>query len=627
VTVVSGLLRCLASLAIVVLAASVAPASVLAVSGTDTLSTIAGTSPGYSGDGGQATSARLDGPWGVAVDAAGSVYVADENNHRIRKISPAGVITTVAGTGVSGYSGEGGQATSAQLNHPLDVEVDASGNVFVADFLNHRVRRISTAGIITTVAGTVNGYAGDGGPATAARLSFPRGIALDADGNLLIADSGNARIRRVDSNATITTVAGSGLTGLSGDGGMAGAAELSDPYDVATDKAGNFYVADLGNHKVRKVDADGVITTLAGTGVAGFSGDGQAVTTSLNGPVRVAADTAGNVYVADSNNLRIRKVTPGGIMVTIAGTDVGGNSGDGGQAMAAQLNTPTGLEVRADGSLVFADFWNGRVRVIRNAPPSAAFGTALRVGELWLPVAFDASGSSDSNGSIASYEWEFGDGQNGTGQRVGHTYPNVGTFLATLTVTDELGATASTTRRVNINAAPSPVPVPAPAQQAPPAAPSPTASCGRRAATIVGSAGSDVLVGTAGVDVIAGLGGDDVLRGRGGNDILCGGRGNDRLGGGPGHDRLYGGEGSDQLSGEAGSDQLSGGAGSDWLGGGAGSDRLSGGAGSDWLGGGAGSDWLSGGAGSDWLGGGAGSDRLSGGRGHDRLDRAAGRRA
>jgi len=601
------------ALLVVALAASVAPASALAVSGTDTLSTIAGISPGYSGDGGQATSARLDGPDGVAVDAAGSVYVADDNNHRVRKISPAGVITTVAGTGLNGYSGEG-QATSARLNRPLDVEVDAVGNVFVVDHLNHRVRKISPAGVITTVAGTgLNGNTGDGGPATAAQLSYPRGVALDADGNLLIADAGNHRIRRVDSSGTITTVAGSGLAGSSGDGGPATVAELRDPYDVATDDAGNLYVADTGNHKVRKVDVNGVITTFAGTGVAGFSGDGQAVAAHLNEPVRVAVDAAGDVYIADSNNLRIRKVTPGGVMTTVAGTGVAGSSGDGGQAAAAQLNEPAGLDVRSDGSLVFTDFWNGRVRAIQNARPTAAFDATPSGGESSLAVALDASGSSDSNGSIAGYEWEFGDGRTDTGKWVSHTYPNAGTFLARLTVTDELGATSTTTRSITVSSPAPPAPAPAPAQQAPaPPVPAPAAaprlpvSCGIRTATIVGTEGSDVLVGTAGVDVIVALGGDDVLRGLGGNDILCGGQG---------RDWLDGGRGGDWLSGGSGSDQLSGGRGGDWLSGGHGDDRLSGGLGGDWLSGDQDSDQLSGGPGRDWL---------RGGRGKDRLNRATG---
>ncbi|MGI8781233.1 MAG: NHL repeat-containing protein [Solirubrobacteraceae bacterium] len=348
------------SLLVVALAASVVPASAPAVSGTDTLFTIAGTSPGYSGEGGQATSAQLNAPYGVAVDAAGGVYVADENNHRVRRISPGGIIDSVAGTGAGGYSGDGGQATSAQLSRPRDVEVDASGNVFVADSFNHRIRKISSTGVITTVAGTgVSGYAGDGGPATAARLSFPRGIALDADGNLLIADRTNARIRRVDANGTITTVAGTGLAGSSGDGGPATAAALDFPSDVAIDNAGNFYVADMGNDKIRKIDANGVITTIAGTGVSGFSADGRpAVAARLDDPVRVAVDAAANLYIADFSNHRIRKVTPAGVITTVAGTGVAGSSGDGGQATSAQVNLPTGLDVRSDGSLVFTDLAN-----------------------------------------------------------------------------------------------------------------------------------------------------------------------------------------------------------------------------------------------------------------------------
>jgi len=589
VTVRARPLRWLVTPFVVAIAAGIAPTGALAVSGTDTIVTIAGINPGYSGEGGQATSARLDGPYGVAADSAGSVYVADAFNHRIRRITSGGIIDSVGGAGMGGYAGDGGLATSAQLNYPLDVDVDASGNIFVADDGNHRIREVSRTGVITTVAGTgVNGYSVDHGPAASARLSYPRGVALDAKGNLLIADLGNDRIRRVDANGTIATIAGSGLRGSSGDGGPAGAAELNGPYDVVADDDGNLYIADTQNHRIRKVDANGVITTIAGTGAAGFSGDGgQAIAAQLDDPRRVAVDAAGNVYVADSDNHRIRKVTPGGVITTVAGTGVAGLSGDGGQAASAQLDAPTGLAIRSDGSLVLTDYANGRVRLIQNALPTAAFDTTPTSDGSPLAVTFDASTSSDANGSIAGFEWEFGDGEIATGETVSHTYRNTGAFIVKLTVTDELGATSSTIRIATASAPPPPVAAPAPAP-APAQAPMATASCAIRAATIVGTEGSDVLVGTPGVDIIAGLGGDDVLRGRGGNDILCGGRGDDRLGGGPGRDWLEGDQGR------------------------------------DWLDGGRGGDWLSGGSGSDRLSGGLGLDRLSGGHGNDRLERQAG---
>jgi len=615
----------------VALAVGFAPASALAVSGTDTIVTIAGTFGGYSGDGGQATSAQLSGPFGVAVDAAGGVYVADEFNNRIRTVTPGGIIDRLGGTGVAGYSGDGGPATLAQLNLPTDVEVDASGNVFVADFANHRIRKISPTGLITTVAGTgVDGYSVDQGPATSARLSAPIGVGLDADGNLLIADNNNARVRRVDSNGVITTVVGSGLTGAAGDGGPATAAELNHPFDVTTDDAGNLYLADAFNHKIRKVDVDGVITTIAGTGVAGFSGDGgQAMLASLNEPARVAVDVAGNVYIADTNNHRIRRVSPGGVITTVAGTGVAGISGDGGQAAAAQINRPAGLAVRSDGGLLFTDS-NHRIRLIQNPHPTASFETTPASGESPLAVTFDASGSSDSNGSIASYEWEFGDGRTASDRTVTHTYRTPGWFIAKLTVTDELGADASTTKIITASA-PSP---PAPQQGAatPPRAPLSRSRCGIRTATIVGTKGSDVLVGTPSADIIVGRGGDDLLRGRGGEDILCGGLGNDQLrggrgadwlDGGPGHDWLYGQRGGDWLNGGSQSDRLAGGPGIDWLAGGRGRDRLDGGSGGDWLKGGAGLDRLVGAAGRDWLNGGRGRDQVSQSRrrARPRLDR------
>jgi uncharacterized protein (TIGR03437 family) len=340
------------------------------VSPAGIISTVAGNGQqGYSGDGGPATSASLQGPWGVAVDAAGNLYIADQFNDRIRRVSPSGIISTVAGNGQRGYSGDGGPATSAALSYPAHVAVDAAGNLFIADQENHRIRKVSAAGIISTVAG--NGaykFSGDGGPATAASLNGPRGVAVDAAGNMHIAGDGNQRIRRVTPAGGITTVAGNGSGGFSGDGGPATSASLSDPFGVAVDAAGNLYIADTSNYRVRKVSPSGIISTVAGNGVEGFSGDGgPATSASLSDPFGVAVDAAGDLYIAHPYHHRVRKVSPSGIITTVAGNGSGGFSGDGGPAAAASLNEPLGVAVDAAGNLYIADRNNYRVRKVSSS--------------------------------------------------------------------------------------------------------------------------------------------------------------------------------------------------------------------------------------------------------------------
>ena len=279
--------------------------------------------PGYSGDGGPATSAQLNSPQGVAVDASGNFFIADTGNNRIRRVDAAtGIITTVAGNGVGGYSGDGGPATSASLNQPNGVAVDSSGNLFIADTGNHRIRRVdAVTGTITTVAGNgTQGFSGDGGAATSAELNFPYGVAVDGSGNLFIADTGNNRIRRVDAaTSVISTVAGDGTTGLSGDGGPAISASLNSPYGVGVDGSGNLFIADTQNNLIRMVDASsGEITTVAGGG--NNVEFGPATDANLAGPQGLGVDATGNFLIADTENNRVSRVdASSGTIVAIAG--------------------------------------------------------------------------------------------------------------------------------------------------------------------------------------------------------------------------------------------------------------------------------------------------------------------
>ena len=327
------------------------------------IDTLAG---GFAGDGGPAVAARLNLPYDVAVDSSGNLYITDRNNHRIRKVDSTGTITTIAGTGKDGFSGDGGPATQAQLNFPTGVAVDGEGNLYIADAPNDRIRKVDSIGTITTIAGTgEQGFSGDGGPATQAQLDHPRAVAVDGEGNLYIADRNNNRIRRVDSTGTITTIAGTGERRFGGDGGPAIRAQLDAPSGVAVDGAGNLYIADASNHRIRKVDSIGTITTIAGTGEQGFGGNGGSASQAhLFFPTGVAVDGEGNLYIADVGNHRIRKVDSTGTITTIAGTGERGFSGDDGPAIQAQLDDPTGVAVDGAGNLYIADASNHRIRLL-----------------------------------------------------------------------------------------------------------------------------------------------------------------------------------------------------------------------------------------------------------------------
>jgi hypothetical protein len=374
----------------------------LAQSGyTGIIGTVAGSgTPGSSGDGGLATAAQLNRPTGVAVDSLGNFYFADYSNFRIRKVSAAGVISTVAGNGTAGFSGDGGLATAAQLDRAIDVAVDSLGNLYIADSNNNRIRKVSATGIISTVAGSgTAGFNGDGGLATAAQLNGPVDVAVDALGNLYVADANNNRIRKVSAAGIISTVAGNGTAGFGGDGGLATAAQLNGPQFGAVDALGNLYIADFGNKRIRKVSAAGIISTVAGNGTTGFSGDGGLATAAqLDRPQCVAIDAAGTLYIADFGNNRVRKVTPAGIISTVAG---GGSSGlgDGSLATAAQLNGPAGVALDSAGSLYIGDYLNNRIRKVSDL--ALYFAQLVVGGGYSTSFSFTNTGSTAQSGNLA----------------------------------------------------------------------------------------------------------------------------------------------------------------------------------------------------------------------------------
>jgi sugar lactone lactonase YvrE len=330
------------------------------------ISTVAGNGTQDWGDGGLATSARLYDPTGVAVDSGGNLYISEFNLNRIRKVTPSGTISTVAGDGKQGYRGDGGLATSAELCFPSGVAVDSGGNLYIADRGTNRIRKVTPSGTISTVAGNGNGgYSGDGGLATSAELYAPSGVAVDSGGNLYIAAPVANRIRKVTPSGTISTVAGNGIQGYSGDGGLATSAELYAPWGVAVDSGGNLYIADSGNERIRKVAPSGTISTVAGNGTLDYSGDGGLATSAeLYQPYGVAVDSGGNLYIADSGNERIRKVAPSGTISTVAGNGTQGYSGDGGLATSAELSYPYGVAVDSGGNLYIADTGNDRIRMV-----------------------------------------------------------------------------------------------------------------------------------------------------------------------------------------------------------------------------------------------------------------------
>jgi sugar lactone lactonase YvrE len=362
-------------LVVAVALAAVGASSAVASSSGGTITTIAGTgTPGSSGDGGPAVSAQLRSAYGVAVDKQGNVYISDFEDRRVRVVRPNGTIATFAGRSGGGVTGDGGPATSARIDGPVGLAADAKGNVYIAEYGGYRVRKVSPDGVISTFAGTGQpGFSGDGGPATAARLYAPAGIAVDAKGNVYIVDSYNHRVRKVDTSGTITTIAGTGVQGASGDGGPATSARLQYPVGVAVDGQGSVYVVDSSAF-VRKVSPGGTITTFAGGGSTVGNG-GLATSAQLRSPNGLAVDGKGNVYISEFATHQVRVVGLDGKITLFAGS--GSSLGDGGQATAAQLYGPRALAVDGSGNVYIGDHNHFRVRKVTMGTQAAAVNVTL----------------------------------------------------------------------------------------------------------------------------------------------------------------------------------------------------------------------------------------------------------
>jgi sugar lactone lactonase YvrE len=369
---------------------------------------------GGFGDGGPAVNALVDPRGGEAVSSASGfpdLYFADGNDNRVRRVRGAtGVIETLAGNGEPGYSGDNGPAVDAMLKFPLDVAVRSDGVVYVADTFNNRIRKIASNGTITTVAGTGSwNYSGDGGPATSAALAYPYGIDVDANGNVYIADFSNNRIRKIGTKGVITTVAGNGQWGYGGDNGPATSAKLANPADVVVGGDGSLYIADYQNQRIRRVNPSGIITTYAGTGISGFLGDdGPATAARLFRPLQVALDGTGNLFIADSVNNRVRRVDAGsGIIETVAGDGDGGASGDGGAADQASLTGPEGVAIDPNGAELFASApTDSNVRLVEfdgGGPPA----TATAVPPSPTPTGTPTAATARLSGQVLYYN---GDG-------------------------------------------------------------------------------------------------------------------------------------------------------------------------------------------------------------------------
>ena len=357
---------------------------------------------GFSGDGGQATAAKMNQPASLVRDAAGNVYIGEGNGCKIRKVNTSGVITTIGGTGTFGWTGDNGPATAAQLNAVMGLAFDVAGNLFFADWSNHVVRKINTSGIITTVAGTggVSGYSGDGGPATSAKFNIVKDVKFDAAGNLYICDWNNNAIRKINTSGIINTIAGTGTAGYTGDGGPATAAQIHQPYRLAFDASGNLFFVDGSNNSIRKITmSTGIITTVVGspTGVSGFFGDGGAATAALlASPTALTFDVNGNLYIADRGNGRIRKVNTSGNISTIVGTGASFETGDGGPATAATINRPYDVILDPSNNIFIADINGNTVRKVVAIPIAAFIAPGIVCIDSCITLTSSGIGTLDS---------------------------------------------------------------------------------------------------------------------------------------------------------------------------------------------------------------------------------------
>ncbi len=395
---------------------------------------------GFTGDGGPATSAEIEGPQAVATDGSGNVYLGDYSGTRLRKVNTSGIISTIAGDGVPSFSGDGGPATAAEIQGVYSIRADASGNIYFDDYVNHRIRKINTSGIITTVAGNgVAGYSGDGCPATAAEFGVHIGIAIDQYGGIYISDLDNSRIRYVDNSGYISTYAGTGVVGYSGDGGPCGSAEIGWPTYLTVDASSNIYFTQGVGSVVRKISNTRIITTVAGNGTGGFSGDGGPATSAeMYNPQGVAIDSYGNIYVSDDQNQRIRKINKSGIITTFAGNGAFGYNGDGGPATSAEISQPEELAIDPSSNLYIADFGNERVRKI----PLVLTVSIITVTSIICNGNNNGSATASPSGGTTpyTYSWNPGGQTNATA-----TGLSAGSYTVTVTDFIHASATASVT--------------------------------------------------------------------------------------------------------------------------------------------------------------------------------------
>ncbi len=416
------------------------------------INTFAGNgTAGKTGDGGLAISAELYNPWGVCVDKSGNAYISDYLNNKVRKVDAAGIITTFAGTGIAGYLGDGGPAAAAELNKPSAIAVDTSGNVYVSDLGNSVVRKITVAtGIISTIAGTgVAGYNGDNIAATAAKINDPQGLFVDAQGNVFIGDANNYRVRKVTaSSGLISTVAGNGSGGFSGDGGPATNATFFFPAAVYVDATGNIFISDYLNGRVREVYAGtGNVNTIAGNGSYGVTGDGGLATAAgMTYASGLWVDVNENVFIADVEGNRVREVTAStGIINTIAGTGTAGYSGDGGPAKNAELQNPQGICLDPCGNLYIADLTNNRIRTVSSVTSGFSCSISLTGPN---PVCMGSAISLEATSGAEKYKWSTGDSSETV------SVIPIASTTYTVTLTSSFGCTATATRFIPVDSLP-----------------------------------------------------------------------------------------------------------------------------------------------------------------------------